>query len=175
MEQKRGMKRVLFALTRFILDIFPQNMVIKSICIRLTGLVIQVVMWYKSAPFLKAWMSPNVFGIFLSMNLLVAQKKIVNIPLDHQRTGTEFPFCVTRGILFRLASPYSEPNRKKAFCWPVHFELKHPPWLSMKKREKTVPISLSFLPNKTKICTFGMNQIMHRKKSNFLKVKFVKI
>ena len=63
----------------------------------------------------RARMSSNVFKIFLSMNLLVAQKNIVNIPLDQECKGTEFLFCVTRGILFRLASPYSEPNRRKGF------------------------------------------------------------
>ena len=99
-----------------VLNIFPQNMVIKvSVS---DNLVSSYRSWYdilSQLHFCRARMSSNVFGIFLSMNLLVAQKKIVNIPLDQECKGTEFLFCVTRGILFRLASPYSEPNRRKGF------------------------------------------------------------
>ena len=137
MEQNRGMKRVLFALTRFILDILPQNMIIKSICIRLTGLLIRVVMWYKSAPFLE---SPNVF------------KSLWNFPLNEFACGAEenckYPtgppmyrdwisFLCHKGHPFSTGLPiFRAEQKKKPFCWPVHFKLKHPPWLSMKKKGK---------------------------------------
>ena len=111
-------------------------------------------------------MSSNLFGIFLSMNLLVAQKKIVNIPLDHQCTGTEFLFCVTRGILFRLASPYSE---KKAFWWPVHFKLKHPPWLGMKKGKKWYPFLGHSFPTKQKFAHLAWTRLCTEKNQTFFK------